>query len=45
VVDASIIALAERICEPKVETLAARYFRAVRPSHVAAFELLPDISS
>lgn len=45
VVDASIIALAERIGESKVATLDQRHFRAVRPSHVAAFELLPDISS
>jgi predicted nucleic acid-binding protein len=41
VVDASIIALAERIGEPKVATLDQRHFRAVRPAHVAAFELMP----
>lgn len=41
VVDASIIALAERLGEPKVATLDQRHFRTVRPGHVAAFELLP----
>lgn len=41
VVDASIIALAERLGEPKVATLDQRHFRTVRPAHVAAFELLP----
>ena len=41
VVDASIVALAERLDEPKVATLDQRHFRAVRPTHVAAFELLP----
>jgi len=41
VVDASIVALAERLDEPKVATLDQRHFRAVRPAHVAAFELLP----
>lgn len=41
VVDASIIALAERLDEPKVATLDQRHFRAVRPAHVAAFELMP----
>jgi uncharacterized protein len=42
VVDASVIALAERLEEPKVATLDQRHFRAVRPAHVAAFELLPS---
>ena len=41
VVDASVIALAERLAEPKVATLDQRHFRAVRPAHVAALELLP----
>ena len=41
VVDASIVALAERLDEPKVATLDQRHFRAVRPAHVEAFELLP----
>lgn len=41
VVDASVIALAERLREGKVATLDHRHFRAVRPAHVDAFELLP----
>ena len=41
VVDASIIALAERLGEPRVATLDQRHFRTVRPTHVAAFELVP----
>lgn len=41
VVDASVIALVERLAEPKVATLDQRHFRAVRPSHVEALELLP----
>lgn len=43
VVDASVIALAERLAEPKVATLDQRHFRAVRPAHVAALDLLPTI--
>ncbi len=41
VVDASVIALAERLGEPKVATLDDRHFRVVRPRHVTAFELWP----
>jgi len=41
VVDASIVALAERLGEPKVVTLDHRHFRAIRPSHVSALDLLP----
>lgn len=41
VVDASIIALAERLGEPKVATLDHRHFRTVRPNHVEALHLLP----
>jgi uncharacterized protein len=41
VVDASIVALAERLGEPKVATLDQRHFRAVRPTHVEALELRP----
>jgi predicted nucleic acid-binding protein len=42
VVDASVIALAERLKEPKVATLDRRHFSFVRPAHVAALILLPD---
>lgn len=41
VVDASVIALAERLREPKVATLDRRHFGVVRPSHVPAFHILP----
>jgi predicted nucleic acid-binding protein len=41
VVDASIVALVERLGEPKVATLDQRHFRAVRPAHVEALELRP----
>jgi predicted nucleic acid-binding protein len=41
VTDASVIALVERLREPKVATLDHRHFGAVRPSHVEALTLLP----
>jgi len=41
VVDASVLALVERLAEPKVATLDQRHFRAVRPAHVGALQLLP----
>ena len=41
VVDASVVALVERLTEFKVATLDQRHFRAVRPAHVEALELLP----
>jgi uncharacterized protein len=41
VVDASVLALVERMGEPKIATLDRRHFGAVRPSHVEALELLP----
>jgi uncharacterized protein len=41
VVDATVIALAERSGERKLATLDRRHFGVVRPRHVAAFELLP----
>lgn len=41
VVDASVIALAERLEEPKLATLDERHFRVVRPRHVSALELWP----
>ncbi len=41
VVDASVVALAERLSESKVATLDQRHFRAVRPGHVDALELVP----
>ena len=41
VVDASVVALAERLSEPKVATLDQRHFRAVRPAHVDTLDLRP----
>lgn len=41
VVDASVIALVERLGEPKVATLDQRHFRTVRPLHVDALDLVP----
>ena len=41
-VDASVIALCERLGEPKVATLDRRDFSVVRPSHCASLRLLPD---
>jgi predicted nucleic acid-binding protein len=42
VVDASVLALAERLEEPKLATLDHRHFATMRPRHVAALRLLPD---
>lgn len=41
-VDASVIALCERLGETKVATLDRRDFSVVRPSHCDALRLLPD---
>lgn len=41
VVDSSVLALAERLHEPKVATLDHRHFGTVRPAHVDALQLLP----
>ncbi len=43
--DASVIALAERLGIDEIATLDHRHFRVVRPSHVEALTLLPDIVS
>jgi uncharacterized protein len=41
VVDASVIALAERLHESKIATLDHRHFTVVRPNHVSALAILP----
>jgi predicted nucleic acid-binding protein len=41
-VDACVIALAERHGATQIATLYWRHFTVVRPAHVAAFTLLPD---
>ena len=40
-VDASVVALAERVETPHVMTFDRRHFRAVKPRHCDHFELLP----
>lgn len=40
-VDASVIALTERLNLPAVATVDHRHFRIVRPRHIAALTLLP----
>lgn len=41
VVDASLIALTERLGEDKIATLDHRHFSVVRPAHVPSLRLLP----
>jgi hypothetical protein len=40
-VDASVIAVAERLGETEIATLDRRHFSVVRPSHVDVFSLVP----
>jgi uncharacterized protein len=42
IVDASVLALVERLGESKLATLDHRHFATVRPAHVEALELLPE---
>jgi len=41
--DASVVALAERFGVTRVATVDRRDFTVVRPRHVPAFELVPDL--
>jgi predicted nucleic acid-binding protein len=41
-VDASVVALAERLDTDLIVTLDHRHFRAIRPRHVEVFRLLPE---
>jgi hypothetical protein len=41
VVDASVVAVAERLGATQIATLDVRHFSIVRPSHVPNFQLLP----
>ena len=41
-VDASVIAVAERLGAGDIATLDHRHFSVVRPAHIPAFRLLPD---
>lgn len=40
-VDAAVLAVVERLREPKLATLDRRHFSVMRPRHVDALELLP----
>lgn len=42
IVDASVLALVERLDEPKLATLDHRHFSVMRPRHVEGLRLLPD---
>lgn len=43
-VDCAVLAVAERLGEPKLATLDHRHFSTMRPRHVEALELLPQAS-
>jgi uncharacterized protein len=40
-VDAAVLAVVERLREPKLATLDRRHFSVMRPRHIDALELLP----
>ena len=40
-VDCAVLAVVERLAEPKLATLDQRHFAVMRPRHVPALELLP----
>lgn len=44
IVDASVIAAAERLDLDTIATLDRRHFTAVAPAHTDAFRLVPDLS-
>jgi len=41
-VDAAVLAVVERLNEPKLATLDHRHFRLLRPRHIDALQLLPE---
>jgi uncharacterized protein len=41
-VDAAVLAVVERLREPKLATLDRRHFTVMRPQHVEALQLLPE---
>ena len=43
-VDAAVLAIVERLGEPKLATLDRRHFGAMRPRHREALELLPAVT-
>lgn len=42
-VDAAVLAIVERLGEPKLATLDHRHFSVLRPTHVRALRLLPEL--
>lgn len=42
-VDAAVLALVERLGEPKLATLDHRHFGVLRPAHVDALQLVPEM--
>jgi len=42
-VDAAVLAITERLRNPKLATLDRRHFGILRPRHVAALQLLPEV--
>jgi predicted nucleic acid-binding protein len=43
-VDASLVAVAERLNEPKIATLDHRHFSIIKPRHVKSLQLLPRLT-
>ena len=43
--DASLVAIAERLRIDRIATFDRRHFTVVRPAHVAAFTVLPGVTS
>jgi predicted nucleic acid-binding protein len=43
--DASVVAIAERLRIARIATFDRRHFTVVRPTHVVAFTLLPEVAS
>jgi len=41
--DASVVAIAERLGVTKIATIDRRHFPVIRPKHVDAFTLLPEV--
>lgn len=44
-VDAAVLAIVERLGEPKLATLDRRHFGVMKPRHVLSLQLLPELSS
>jgi predicted nucleic acid-binding protein len=42
-VDAAVLAVVERLREPKLATLDRRHFGMLRPRHVATLRLVPEV--